>query len=45
MSNRKKEEEIAKWVVQSCLLFEASIPTAYNVAAVFVKGLQDEQNN
>lgn len=33
-------EEIAEWCVKTCLMFGTEVSTAYNVAAIFVEGIQ-----
>ena len=37
------DREIGEWVIQTCLLFGASLHTAYMVAGIFLKGLSDEK--
>ena len=36
------ERDLAAWIVQTCLLFGASVPTAHKVAAMFVEGLRSD---
>jgi hypothetical protein len=36
---------IADWIVITCLRFGASIPTAYRVAALFVEGIDREDDH
>jgi len=46
MTQKKIEEmsldEIAEWVRDTCLMFGASTSTAYQVAAVFIRGLESK---
>lgn len=44
MPDEPSDDEIAEWVVRTCLLFGASVATAYSVASVFVAGLVDERS-
>lgn len=40
---KPSEKEMAEWVVKTCLLFGASIKTAYKVAGLFVEGIVIER--
>lgn len=37
------DEEIGKWVVDTCLLYGAGITTALRVALIFVESLQEDR--
>lgn len=37
------DQELGEWIVQTCLIFGAEVTTAYQVAAVFLRGLQHER--
>jgi hypothetical protein len=34
------DRQLAEWVVTTCLLFGASVATAYQVAGLFVRGVK-----
>lgn len=36
------DEQLAKWVVDTCLLFGTTVATAHRVAAIFVEALANE---
>lgn len=38
-------EEVARWVVDICLMFGASVSTAHQVAATFIKGLEKSKGD
>jgi hypothetical protein len=40
----RTQKEIAEWVVNTCLLFGSSVPTAHIVAATFVEGIQNSRS-
>jgi hypothetical protein len=40
----RTQKEIAEWVVNTCLLFGSSVPTAHVVAATFVEGIQNSRS-
>jgi hypothetical protein len=37
-------KQIAEWVVNTCLLFGSSVPTAHIVAATFIEGIQNSRS-
>jgi hypothetical protein len=40
----RTQKEVAEWVVNTCLLFGSSVPTAHIVAATFVEGIQNSRS-
>ena len=42
---RPSENEIAEWVVRTCLLFGTTVEVAYHVAALFIEGLNSGRHN
>lgn len=34
---------LAEWVVTTCLMFGASVGTAYKVAGLFIEGLENDR--
>ena len=34
------DEELARWIVATCLLFGSTVATAYQVAGLFIKGIR-----
>lgn len=36
------DRQLAEWVVQTCLMFGASVVTAYRVAALFIEALEND---
>jgi hypothetical protein len=40
----RTQKEIAEWIVNTCLLFGSSVPTAHIVAATFIEGIQNSRS-
>lgn len=40
LSRQLNDQELAQWVVQTCLMFGATVATAYQVAGLFVAGVR-----
>jgi hypothetical protein len=43
--HRISDVELAEWVVATCLLFGASVGTAYQVAGLFVEGVRQSDKS
>ncbi len=38
------DKELAEWVVATCLMFGASVATAYQIAGLFVQGSREKRS-